>query len=55
MTGPKTLQDARNAFHGDPGKGEMLPVVPPFVTYYKGRRINATSFTRRLRLHFSLL
>lgn len=35
---PKDTQDARNAFYGDPGKGEippqMVPVVPPFRMTY---------------------
>jgi hypothetical protein len=45
---PKDTQSARNAFYGDPGKGEiagqMIPVVPPFAMYYDGKRIKSISF-----------
>lgn len=48
---PKDNQTARNAFYGDPGKGEiasqMVPVVPPFAMYYEGRKIKAIQFHRR--------
>lgn len=47
---PKDNQAARNAFYGDPGRGEiapqMVPVVPPFAMYYEGRRIKAIQFHR---------
>jgi hypothetical protein len=40
---------ARNAFYGDPGKGQiaaqMVPVVPPFAMYYEGKRVRRSSFT----------
>lgn len=45
---PKDNQAARNAFYGDPAKGEiepqMVPVVPPFAMFYEGRRIKAIQF-----------
>lgn len=45
---PKDTQAARNAFYGDPGKGEIasrtVPVVPPFAMYYEGKRIKSISF-----------
>lgn len=48
---PKDTQEARNAFYGDPGKGEipaqMVPVVPPFAMYYEGKRIANIQFHRR--------
>jgi hypothetical protein len=48
---PKDTQEARNAFYGDPGKGEieaqLVPVVPPFAMYYEGQRIKAISFHRK--------
>jgi hypothetical protein len=48
---PKDTQIARNAFYGDPGKGEiahqMVPVVPPFAMYYEGKRVKSISFHRR--------
>jgi hypothetical protein len=48
---PKDNQTARNAFYGDPGKGQiaaqMVPVVPPFAMYYDGRRIKAIQFHRK--------
>lgn len=48
---PKDNQAARNAFYGDPGRGEiaaqMVPVVPPFAMYYEGRRIKAIQFHRK--------
>ncbi len=48
---PKDTQSARNAFYGDPGKGEiaaqMVPVVPPFAMYYEGRKIRAIQFHRK--------
>jgi hypothetical protein len=48
---PKDNQTARNAFYGDPGKGQiaaqMVPVVPPFAMYYEGRRIKAIQFHRK--------
>lgn len=48
---PKDNQTARNAFYGDPGKGEiaaqMVPVVPPFSMYYDGRKIKAIQFHRK--------
>lgn len=47
---PKDTQAARNAFYGDPGKGEiagqMVPVVPPFAMYYDGRKIKSIMFHR---------
>jgi hypothetical protein len=48
---PKDNQAARNAFYGDPGKGEigsqMVPVVPPFAMYYEGKRVKAIQFHRK--------
>jgi hypothetical protein len=48
---PKDNQTARNAFYGDPGKGQiaaqMVPVVPPFAMYYEGRKIKAIQFHRK--------
>lgn len=48
---PKDNQEARNAFYGDPGKGEiasrMVPVVPPFAMYYEGKKINNIQFHRK--------
>lgn len=48
---PKDTQEARNAFYGDPGKGEieaqLVSVVPPFAMYYEGQRIKAISFHRK--------
>lgn len=48
---PKDTQAARNAFYGDPGKGEiaaqMVPVVPPFAMYYEGKRVKAIQFHRK--------
>ncbi|MCD9819805.1 M15 family metallopeptidase [Bradyrhizobium japonicum] len=48
---PKDNQAARNAFYGDPGKGQiapqMVPVVPPFAMYYEGRRVKAIQFHRK--------
>lgn len=50
-TWPKDNQTARNAFYGDPGKGEiaaqMVPVVPPFAMYYEGKRVRAIQFHRK--------
>lgn len=50
-TWPKDNQAARNAFYGDPGKGEiasqMVPVVPPFAMYYEGKRVKAIQFHRK--------
>jgi len=47
---PKDTQAARNAFYGDPGKGEigsrMVPVTPPFAMYYEGKRVKAIQFHR---------
>lgn len=48
---PKDTQAARDAFYGDPGKGEiahqMVPVVPPFAMYYEGKRVKSISFHRK--------
>lgn len=48
---PKDNQTARNAFYGDPGKGEipaqMVPVYPPFAMYYDGKRIKAIQFHKK--------
>lgn len=48
---PKDNQTARNAFYGDPARGEiasqMVPVVPPFAMYYEGRKIKAIQFHRK--------
>lgn len=48
---PKDTQEARNAFYGDPGKGEiarqMVPVTPPFAMYYGGQRVNTIMFHRK--------
>jgi hypothetical protein len=48
---PKDTQAARNAFYGDPGKGEiagqMVPVVPPFAMYYDGKRVKAIQFHKK--------
>lgn len=50
-TWPKDNQAARNAFYGDPGRGEiasqMVPVVPPFAMYYEGKRVKAIQFHRK--------
>ncbi len=47
-TWPKDTQAARNAFYGDPGKGQiasqMVAVVPPFAMYYEGKRVRAIQF-----------
>lgn len=48
---PKDNQSARNAFYGDPGKGEiarqMVSVIPPFAMHYDGKRIKSISFHRK--------
>jgi hypothetical protein len=48
---PKDTQAARNAFYGDPGRGEiasqMVPVTPPFAMYYDGKRVKAIQFHRK--------
>lgn len=48
---PKDTQAARNAFYGDPGKGEipgqMVPVTPPFAMYYDGKRVKAIQFHKK--------
>ncbi len=48
---PKDNQTARNAFYGDPGRGEipsqMVPVYPPFAMYYDGKRIKAIQFHKK--------
>lgn len=48
---PHDTQEARNAFYGDPGKGEiapqMVPVVPPFAMYYQGQRIKDIKFHKK--------
>ena len=53
---PKDNQTARNAFYGDPGKGEiasqMVPVVPPFAMYYTDdngvtKRVRVIQFHRK--------
>jgi hypothetical protein len=48
---PKDTQAARNAFYGDPGKGQiasqMVPVVPPFAMYYEGKRVKAIQFHKK--------
>lgn len=48
---PKDTQAARNAFYGDPGKGQiasqMVPVVPPFAMYYEGKRVRAIQFHKK--------
>ncbi len=48
---PKDNQAARNAFYGDPGRGQigqqMVPVVPPFAMYYEGKRVKAIQFHRK--------
>lgn len=50
-TWPKDNQTARNAFYGDPGKGQiasqMVPVVPPFAMYYEGRKVKSIMFHRK--------
>lgn len=50
-TWPKDTQTARNAFYGDPGKGEiahqMVPVVPPFAMHFEGKRVKSISFHRK--------
>ncbi len=47
-TWPKDNQTARNAFYGDPGKGQIEPqlvsVVPPFAMYYEGKKIKSIRF-----------
>ncbi|MET4197298.1 hypothetical protein ABIB96_001286 [Bradyrhizobium sp. LA3.X] len=51
VTWPKDNQTARNAFYGDPGKGQiapqMVPVVPPFAMYYEGQRVRAIQFHKK--------
>jgi len=51
---PKDTQSARNAFYGDPGKGEiprqMVPVIPPFRMIYiddKGKK----SVVKKIQFH----
>jgi hypothetical protein len=48
---PKDTQAARNAFYGDPAKGEiagqMVPVVPPFAMYYEGKRVKTIQFHKK--------
>ena len=48
---PKDTQAARNAFYGDPGKGQiagqMVAVVPPFAMYYEGKRVKAIQFHKK--------
>lgn len=48
---PKDTQAARNAFYGDPGRGEispqMVPVVPPFAMFYEGKRVKSIMFHRK--------
>lgn len=48
---PKDNQAARNAFYGDPAKGQigpqMVPVVPPFAMYYEGKRVKAIQFHKK--------
>ena len=52
---PKDDQENRNAFYGDPGRGQiaaqMVPVVPPFTMYYtdeNGRKkIKSVMFHRK--------
>lgn len=52
---PKDNQPARNAFYGDPGRGEipaqMVPVTPPFAMYYTDetgkRKIKAIQFHKK--------
>jgi peptidoglycan hydrolase-like protein with peptidoglycan-binding domain len=54
-TWPKDNQSARNAFYGDPGRGEiasqMVPVIPPFAMYYTDdtgkRKIKAIQFHKK--------
>lgn len=47
---PKDTAAARNAFYGDPAKGEiesqLVSVVPPFAMYYEGKRVSAIRFHR---------
>lgn len=47
---PKDTQAARNAFYGNPAKGEissqLVPVIPPFKMYYEGKRVNSIKFHR---------
>lgn len=51
VTWPKDNQTARNAFYGDPGKGEIAPqmvaVNPPFAMYYEGKRVKTIMFHRK--------
>lgn len=52
---PKDNQAARNAFYGDPGRGEipsqLVPVTPPFAMYYSdetgSRKIKAIQFHKK--------
>jgi hypothetical protein len=48
---PQDTQAARNAFYGDPGKGQiasqMVPVVPPFEMYYDGKRVKSIQFHKK--------
>jgi len=56
VTWPKDTQAARNAFYGDPGKGQiasqMVPVVPPFAMYYTATKSGTTVNTiKRKSMH----
>lgn len=48
MKWPHDNQSERNAFYGDPAKGEiadqLVPVVPPFQMYFDGKPISKISF-----------
>lgn len=48
---PKDTQEARNAFYGDPAKGEieqqLVDVYPPFRMYYDGQPVSRIRFHRK--------
>ncbi len=48
---PKDNQAARNAFYGDPAKGDipaqLVPVVPPFIMRYEGKPIKSIMFHKK--------
>lgn len=48
---PKDTQAARNAFYGDPGKGEieaqLVRVTPPFGMTYEGKKVSYIRFHKK--------
>lgn len=51
MKWPHDNQSERNAFYGDPAKGEiadqLVPVMPPFAMYFDGEKVNSISFHKK--------